>query len=327
MRAIIVGFGNVGREVIKQAREMGAGIRFVGALSSKGGVIVKESGDEKELIKVAEAGQKLEKHGSFTKGISLRELVEATNPDIAFVAIPPSYVSGDPNRVIYNKLADMGVSAVTADKTALALDFWATLEAFTRRGLRLGYRATVAAGVPVTDVAWALRWRGVEGFEAVLNATTNYIISLIAAGMTYEEAVKRAIDEGYAEPDPTVDTHGWDPAAKAAIVASILEGMSVSIGDVVREPLGEGVSELVRAAKKEGAVLRYVAVYTRGGEVRVKPLPLPRHSPLAGVSGTYNAVVLRLEGEEVTLSGPAGPAWRTARVMIGDALDIAGGSE
>jgi len=327
VRAIIVGFGNVGREVIKQAREMGAGIRFVGALSSKGGVIVKESVDEKELIKIAEAGQKLEKHGSFTKGLNLSELVEATNPDIAFVAIPPSYVSGNPNRAMYNELADLGVSVVMADKTALALDFWGTLEAFNRRGLRLGYRATVAAGVPVTDVAWALRWRGVEGFEAVLNATTNYIISLIAAGMTYEEAVKRAIDEGYAEPDPTVDTHGWDPAAKAAIVASILEGRSVSIGDVVREPLGEGVSELVRVAKKEGAVLRYVAVYTRGGEVRVKPLPLPRHGPLAGVSGTYNAVVFRLEGEEVTVSGPAGPAWRTARVMIGDALDIAGGSE
>lgn len=319
-----MGFGKVGREVVKQARAMRARIEFVGALSSKGGVIIREPGDSEALEKLAEGGSGLSRHPSFIPGLSLREVVEMTNPEIAFVAIPPSYTSDEPNTKVYSDLATLGVSVVTADKTAVALDFWGTLNEFTRRGLRLGYRATVAAGLPVTDVAWALRWRGVESFEAVLNAATNYIISMIADGLTYSEAVERVIEEGYAEPDPTVDTHGWDPAAKAAIIASILEGKSVSVRDVAREPLGQGLEEMVRKAIANGRVVRYVATYSRSEGVSVRPLLIPRDSFLATITGTYNAVIFRLEGEEVRVSGPAGPAWRTARVMIGDALDISG---
>ncbi len=325
MRAAIIGFGNVGREVIKQAKKMGAGIEFVAALSSRGGVIVRRPRDAAALERLAEEGRGLGNHPSFTPGLGLRELVEEAGPDIAFIAIPPSYGTGEPNTRMYSELATMGVSVVTADKTALALDFWGTLNEFARRGLRIGYRATVAAGVPVTDVAWALRWRGVESFEAILNATTNYIISLVAQGLSFGEAVERAIRDGYAEPDPTVDTHGWDPAAKVAIIASILEGRSVSVKDVVREPLREGLEEMVRKAAGEGKVIRYVATYTRGEGILVRPASLPRDNVLAAVKGTENAVVFRLEGGEVAITGPAGPAWRTARVMVGDALDIAGG--
>ncbi len=324
MRAIIVGFGNVGREVVRQVKLMKAAIEFVGALSSKGGVVIRGESDITALIRLAEEGKGLTNHPSFTPGMSLREVIEDAGPDLAFVAIPPNYVSGDPNKRIYSELAELGINVVTADKTALALDFWGTLNEFSREGLRLGYRATVAAGVPVTDVAWALRWREVESFYAVLNATTNYIISLISEGLSYGEAVERAIREGYAEPNPTTDTHGWDPAAKAAIIASILEGRSISIGDVIKEPLGEWLIEAVRAAEAEGKVIRYVAHYRRGEGVYVKPMPLPRSDPLARLPGKHNAVIFSLEGDEVSVAGPAGPAWRTARVMIGDALDIAG---
>lgn len=326
MKAIIVGFGNVGREVIKQARRMGVKITFAGALSSRGGVIARSREDEEALTRLAEEGLRLDNHPSFTPGTSLREVVEAVRPDIAFVAIPPNYGDGEPNRSMYAELAELGVNTVTADKTALATDFWGTLNEFRSRGLSLGYRATVAAGVPVTDTAWALRWRGVEGFDAILNATTNYIISLVAAGLTYEEAVRKAIEEGYAEPDPRVDTHGWDPGAKAAIIASILEGRSVSIADVRRVPLSEALDEMIREARKRGEVIRYVATYRRGEGVAVEPRPIKEGEALARVGGTLNAVVFRLEGSEVEVSGPAGPAWRTARVMIGDALDIAGGT-
>lgn len=324
MRAAIIGFGKVGREVVRQARRMGVEIEFVGALSSRGGVIVRGPGDGAALEKLAEEGMGLSHHPSFTPGLSLKEVVEEARPDVAFVAIPPNYVSPEPNTRIYSELAALGVSAVTADKTALALDFWGTLNEFLGKGLRLGYRATVAAGVPVIDVAWALRWRGVDSFEAVLNATTNYIISLVGEGLSYGEAVERAVREGYAEPDPAIDTHGWDPAAKAAIIASILEGRSVGVKDVVREPLSEGLEDVVRRARAEGMVIRYVATYSRGKGVSVRPVPLPRESLLATIPGTHNAVVFGLENERVMLSGPAGPAWRTARVMIGDALDIAG---
>ncbi len=325
MRAAIIGFGKVGREIIRQAKRMGVKIEFVGALSSRGGVIVREPGDRVALERLADEGASLIRHPSFTLGLSLKEVVEEASPELAFVAIPPNYVSGEPNTRMYSELAALGVNVVTADKTVLALDFWGTLNEFLIRGLRLGYRATVAAGLPMTDAAWALRWRGVDSFEAVLNATTNYIISLIEEGLSYGEAVERAIMEGYAEPDPTIDTHGWDPAAKAAIIASILEGRSVRVDEVIREPLSEMVEDMVRKARAEGRVIRYVATYFKDEGVYVRPVSLPRDSPLATIPGTHNAVIFRLEDDEIMLSGPAGPAWRTARVMIGDALDIAGG--
>ncbi len=320
VKTVIIGFGNVGRALLKELVKIKE-FNIVGLASSRGAVIVQDNKDLKETLLIAKKKQKLDKHSKFIEGLKSIELAKETNAKLAFIAIPPSYETGEPNRRIYYGLTDLGVSIVTADKTVLAREYIELKNKVHEKGLFIGYRATVAAGTPILDVARGLRGRGVERIRAVLNATTNYILSLMEEGLSYREAVEKAIEEELAEPNPQVDTHGWDPAAKLAITVSEL-GTPITIMDVIREPLETIPEEEVRRAIGEGYRIKYIAEAILGEEKYiVHPAKIKREDRLANVSGNINVVEFTLENEKVVIEGPAGPAWRTAKVMVTDAIE------
>ncbi len=320
VKAVIIGFGNVGRALLLELLGLRE-IRVVGLASSRGAVIIGGRGDLEEAVRLAKNKYKLDKHGSFKEGVSAVELASETSAELAFIAIPPSYVLGEPNRSIYYGLLDANVSIITADKTILAREYINIKNYARERGLFLGYRATVAAGTPVLDVARGLRGRRVERVRAVLNATTNYILSLVEQGLSFSEAIEKSIREELAEPDPRIDTHGWDPAAKLVITVSEL-GYKVSLEEVERTPLETIGEDEVRTALSEGYRVKYIAEAIIGDKKYVvKPLKISLTSRLAGASGHINAVEFWLENEKVVIEGPAGPAWRTAKVMVTDALE------
>jgi homoserine dehydrogenase len=320
---IVVGFGNVGRALVLELVE-GAHSGFfslVGVVSSRGAVIICDEDGLQEVVELARRGEKLEKHRGFSDGVGAVEAASEAGAELAFIAIPPSYRTGEPNRSIYYGLAGKGVSIVTADKTVLAWEYEEFKRFMAEKGLFLGYRATVAAGTPVLDVARGLRGRRVERVRAVLNATTNYILTLVEKGMSYSEAVEEAIREQLAEPDPTIDTHGYDPAAKIAITVSEL-GYTASIRDVERVPLDTVDEEDVRRAIGEGYRYKYVAeADLKEKKLIVHPVKLREADRLALASGITNIVEFVVEDVPVIVEGPAGPAWRTAKVMVTDALE------
>ncbi len=321
--AVLIGFGNVGKELAKILLRQGEdlGIELAAISASRGSVLVEGPADRVNLHKIIEAGEKLDKHPMFREGLNPIEAVDSVGADLAFIAIPPSYESGEPNNTLYRSLVEMETSIVTADKTVLALDYKGFMDYAKKHRVFIGYRATVMAGTPALDAARGLRLRPVERIQAVLNATTNYILSLVEKGLSYEEAVARAIEYKLAEPDPTVDTHGYDAAAKLAILSSTL-GYSLRLPEIERIPLETISEEEVRKALRGGKRVKHVAIadYERK-EYVVKPVVLDTGDPLAQAEGEGNVAVFELEGSRIVLSGPAGPAWRTARVMITDALE------
>ena len=323
IRVALVGFGNVGRSLALVLDEMQSRypIKVVAASSSRGSVVLEGDG-YRALIELARSGWRLDMHPGFKAGLGPVDAAVESRASVAMVTIPPSYDTGEPNRSIYKGLIGSGVSIITADKTVLARWFKEFTELARSSGLYLGYRATVAAGIPAIDVARGLRGRSVKRIVAVLNSTTNYLITLVRSGLSYNEAVEKAVREQLAEPDPRIDTHGLDPAAKIAILSSTL-GYEASIDMVERIPLDE-VLESVEGVERlrRGEVLRYLAIAEPGeGVYAVKPAWLPREDPLAGVEGIYNGIVFEVEGERITLTGPVGPAWRTARVMATDLIE------
>jgi len=320
----LVGFGNVGRELARLVLDGygGVPVRLVGVANSRGVVVIGGPADLVHMTRILERGGRLEDHPSFQEGLCPVEGAVLADADVAAITLPPRYrEGGEPNLTIYGNLVAAGISLVTADKTVLALDYSGFTRKVREAGLFLGYRATVAAGTPATDAALGLRLRGVERIRAVLNASTNYILGLVEKGLSYEDAVRESIRVKLSEPDPTVDTHGWDPAAKLVILAGIL-GVEASVHDVERVPLESVPEEEVRRALEEGYRVKYVAsADLREGRLRVAPERVPRESPLAMAEGEDNVVLYELEGTRVLLHGPAGPAWRTARVMMTDLLD------
>ncbi len=322
VKAVFVGFGNVGRALLKELINSKLGVEVVGAVSSRGGVLISSREDLRALYELAVSDLNLSNHPRFRNGLSISNLIKYTTPDLAYIVIPPSYKTGEPNKSIYYELVNAGASIITADKTVLAHNYWEFMNYAFSKGVFVGYRATVAAGTPFTDVAEGLQGREVKYFKAMFNITANYIISLMEKGLTYEEAVRKAIEVKVAEPDPTIDTHGWDLAAKVAIMASILSGKSIAISDVRREPLESMPAEEVVAGPSRGYRVRYLGVADlEKGTYYVGPEKLPLNHPLAVLEGMYSGAELIIEGERMLVIGPAGPAWRTAKVMITDTIE------
>lgn len=326
IKAVLIGFGNVGRclsRYLIMDSFSYAGISIEAVLSSNGGVTIKNSSALSELVRLAGMKQKLSRHSAFREGLTLEEVADKINPDIAFVTIPPRYRTGEPNWSIYMSLIERGISLITADKTSLSMRFTEFMQRAQQKKIYVGYRATVAAGTPMTDVVKGLLGRDLKRFSAILNSTTNYILERIEQGLSTSDAIKETIDMGLAEPDPSIDIDGWDPAAKIAILANIA-GLQITLQDVHRTSLRSIDESIVRKSVAEGKKVKYIAeVDFLERSASVRPKILNSDDPLCGVSGILNGLVIELEdNQKIFVSGPAGPACRTAKVMTTDFIEF-----
>ncbi|ABW01567.1 homoserine dehydrogenase [Caldivirga maquilingensis] len=327
IKIALIGFGNVGksfaRVLINRATELtklGLEPCVIGVLASRGGLINDNCIGGGTLMDLVNKG--LYNAPGF-KAVNLRDLIKL-KPDIAVVSIPPSYRTGEPNLTIYRLLISEGVSVITADKTGLALAYWELINESRARGVFLGFTATVMAGTPVIQLIKGLRGRVVESIEGVLNATSNYVLTLVENGLTMSEAVKKAIEEKIAEPDPAIDLGGLDAAAKATILANVL-GLNVSLRDVNVQSLMSLKDDYIKECARRGVRVKQVASISLTSRVlSVKPMEVPTGSVLGSITGNYNALVIRLnDGKEITVIGPTGPAEATAEVMFSDLLEYA----
>lgn len=316
----VLGFGNVGRELVIELLKL-RDIKLVAVASSKGYVSIVDETDSSEIISLARSNSNIMYHSEFVETSKSYRVFIDNRVDLVFIAIPPSYETGEPNRRIYYELVDNDISIITADKTILAIEYSKLMSRVCEKNLFIGYRATVSAGTPVIDVVKALRNRGVERIRGVLNSTCNYIVSLLEKGFNYSEAIDKAVKDKFAEPDPRLDTHGWDPGAKLVILVSTL-GYNVSIHDVVRIPLDTVNESSFSNVLNAGYRYKYLAEADLvNKKYTVYPALIPINDRIANIHETYNIVELSLENEKIFVEGPAGPAWRTARVMLADLLD------
>jgi homoserine dehydrogenase len=165
----------------------------------------------------------------------------------------------------------------------------------------------------------------VEHIHGIVNGTTNYILTEMAArGLSYEDALQEAQKLGYAEADPTDDVTGRDAAAKMAILARLAFSTPVHLDQVVYEGIEHLTAEDMEYAKEFGLGLKLVGTAERvngGISVRVHPAFLYAGHPLASVHGPFNAVTVESdEITEVTLSGPGAGGPQTATAVLGDVV-------
>ncbi|MBW7933932.1 MAG: homoserine dehydrogenase, partial [Gemmatimonadaceae bacterium] len=196
-------------------------------------------------------------------------------------------------------------------------------------GATLNFEAAVGGGVPIVRTLRSeLGGHGVRTITGILNGTTNFLLTALAEGATFDDALADAQAKGFAEADPSRDLQGLDAADKIRILAWLAWGGDPSAQSVVVEPLPSNPEPLARQAAQRGGVLKYLAGAVRGddGRVRawVRPCIIPADHALARVRDEENAVhidseslgVLRLQGR-----GAGGDA--TASAVLGDLLSAA----
>ena len=142
----------------------------------------------------------------------------------------------EPTREYVLDLLGAGKPVVTANKQLIAQRADELFPAASAAGVQLRFEASVCAAIPVIKVLReSLVVSNVHRVLGIVNGTTNYILTRMELGDSYEQALAEAQRLGFAESDPTEDVSGADAAAKMAILATIAFGSRVTLADVAYE--------------------------------------------------------------------------------------------
>ncbi|MBI2767129.1 MAG: homoserine dehydrogenase [Chloroflexi bacterium] len=238
-----------------------------------------------------------------------------------------------------------GKHVVTANKELIAKAGPELLGEAHGRGLDIMFEASVGGGIPlIAPLRRDLLANRIASIRAIINGTTNYILTDMAregavaealrkqgiepaGGGGYAQALAAAQELGYAEADPTNDVEGYDAAYKLAIMASLGFRTRVRPGDIHTEGITRLTARDFQYAQELGYVIKLLAIAERtdGGIVaRVAPVFLPQSEPLAKVDGVYNAVQIvgDLTGT-VLFQGRGAGADPTSSAVVADLLDLA----
>jgi homoserine dehydrogenase len=232
----------------------------------------------------------------------------------------------EPARDYVLRAMQAGRHVVSANKLLLSQhgeELWACAR---ENGVQLRFEGAVAGVVPVIRVLQeSLAAARVERIHGIVNGTTNYILTEMSrSGLSYDDALRRAQELGYAEADPTDDVTGRDAAAKMAILARLAFSTPVHLDQVVYEGIEHLTAEDMEYARELGLGLKLLGTAERldgGISVRVHPAFLYAGHPLASVHGPFNAVTVESDAiTEVTLSGPGAGGPQTATAVLGDVI-------
>jgi homoserine dehydrogenase len=249
----------------------------------------------------------------------------AADPDISVVAL---LIGGlEPARTIMLELLAAGKDVVTANKALLAAHGPELFDRARDLGRSIAFEASVAGGIPIiANLSQCLSANQVQSIHAILNGTSNYILTQMEAhGTSYADAVHEAQRLGYAEADPTMDVDGSDAAQKLAILAHLAFGARVSWNDIPRQGIDTLDLADLRYAKELGYRIKLLAVAQLADgelELHVSPTLVKLGSPLAEVRGAYNAIsVVGDAVGRVFFSGLGAGQMPTASAVVADIID------
>ena len=147
--------------------------------------------------------------------------------------LPSNYKDAEPGMTHITTAMKKGMHVISVNNGPLALAFPSLMELATYNQVMFKFSGTVGGGTPILDYAKnSLSGEKITSFAGILNGTTNYILSNMATGLSFEEALKDAKNKGYVEADEALDLDGLDAAAKLVILANWIMGMKVTMTDI-----------------------------------------------------------------------------------------------
>lgn len=192
------------------------------------------------------------------------------------------------------------------------------------------FEASVGGGIPIIrPMNTSLAPECIESIKGILNGTTNYILTKMAAeGAAYEDVLKQAQELGYAELNPEADVEGHDAGRKIAILASLMTGKTVRYEDIHLEGITDIDAVDFAFAKALNMSIKLIARADRaeGGSLTafVAPHMLGAEHPLGRVDDVFNAVFVtgNMLGD-IMFYGKGAGKLATASAVVSDVVDLA----
>ena len=301
-------------------------------LGTVGSGVFKTLQNFKDLIEIIKISVKNIKKPRNIDGLNETLLTEnseeiVNNPDISIVV----EVMGGVNpafsllkQAIMNKK-----HIVTANKELLAKHGEELFRLAKENNTVILYEAAIAGGIPIImPVKTILRANKINKIDAILNGTTNYILTKMDEdNAPYEKVLKEAQELGYAETDPTGDVEGFDAAYKIVTLATIAFNKRIKLNGIYREGITKITDKDIKFANELGYKIKLIATAKIDDEgnsdVRVHPMLVPKDHVLATINNVTNAVMLSGKPVgEIIFTGPGAGEMPTASSVVGDILAL-----
>lgn len=335
----ILGFGNVGRAFArlllrKQAtleNDYGLSCPVVGLMTGRHGLAIDAKGiDLEKALALMESGGSLDELNAMPPPDDSLLFVHYCPADVLIELTPLNPSDGEPAVSHVRAALGRGQHVITANKGPLAFAYQELRDLASRQGRGFLFESTVMDGAPLLSIARAgLPAAQVLGFRGVLNSTTNYILTQMEAGATFDQAVSQAQQMGIAETDPSADVDGWDAAVKTIVLANVLMGADLRPKDVKRIGIRNVSQTQVRAALDGGGRIKLVCRAERkDGQViaRVEPEQVSQADPLASLSSTSSMVSLQTDTlKQISLIEFEPEPAQTAYGLLADLINIGRG--
>lgn len=331
----LIGLGNVGQGFIrilaekKEILKKRYGFEYkVIAIADpiKGNAYAEDGLDLREIIKLLDEKGDIKNFPGYKDFDSIK-LASEMDLDIVVEVTPTNVETGEPGLTHIKTALENGRHVVTSNKGPIAIAYRELTELAKKKNVILRFEGVVMSGTPAISLAReALAGCDILEIEGILNGTTNYILSKMEEGMSYNEALKEAQRLGYAEADPTADVEGWDAAVKTVVLANTLMDANLTIKDIDRVGITGITMDDVKKALEEGRRIKLLArIYREDDEVKasVKPTQVSLDHPLASIMGVTNAVTFTTDHlGRVTLIGPGAGRIETGQAILSDILYI-----
>lgn len=302
LRALLIGAGSLGKAFLRRlAQEPSVWpLKLVGVVTGHHGRRFDPEG-----LEASQALSLVEGDGLANEGpTDPRKIIELVRPELVIECVPQNIRSGEPSLTFLRTALDMGVHAVTSNKSAIALGYRDLRHRAAKNDVTFRFEATVLDGLPVFSFLSRIPQIDVRRVRGVLNGTSSLVLESVQLGSTRTRGLARAQAQGIAEADAVLDLDGWDAAAKAALIANVWMGGALRVVDVVREGC-ESVKDDELKRSGERAHYRLVADIVRGsdGGVRasVRPTALEPGDPLFALKGAAGGLSIETATGSLTL--------------------------
>ena len=315
IRVGLIGFGTVGSGVVK-------------ILQNNAALIARRVGRSVVLAKIADLDVTTD------RGVTVPPEILTTNVkdilDDPQIDIVVELIGGhEPAKRFILQALSSKKGVVTANKALLADHGEEVFEAAFKAQADLGFEASVGGGIPIIrSLTEGLAGNRLTSITGIMNGTSNYILTRMTnEGRDFNDILKEATREGYAEADPSLDIDGVDAAHKLVIMVNLAYGTPVPMSAVYTEGISKISTVDIAFARELGFTIKLLGIakcQEQVIEARVHPTLVPAESPIAQVNGVYNAI--HLVGDavgDIVLYGQGAGSLPTASAVVGDIIDLA----
>ena len=336
-RLILIGCGTVGQGLLEIIQEKKTDISIV-AISdfTKGSINCTDGLHIEKVLDLLNAGKSLEEYScdpgdcgcTLNKGWDALKTIQECDADIMAEMTYTDIKTGQPATTHIEEALKKGMSVTTSNKGPAALYYKKLAKLAEENGVKFLIEGTVMSGTPVFNLAReCLAGCKITEVKGILNGTTNYILTKMEQeGWSYQDALKKAQELGYAEADPTADVEGFDALAKVVILSNVLLGGNVKPDDVPCEGISKLTLEDIKAAAADGMRYKLIGSTRLEGDkiiASVKPVKLSLTDPLTGVNGANNALTFDTDlMGKITIQGAGAGKIETGFSIFVDILNI-----